>query len=283
MILVTGVSGQLGFDIVKELNMRNVNCVGVDKNQLDITNKDLVLDYIRKLNPESVIHCGAYTAVDMAEDEEELCTTVNVNGTENIALACREINAKMMYISTDYVFDGEGEIPFKTDVSPAPLGVYGKTKLGGEIATKQLLSEYFIVRISWVFGINGNNFIKTMLKLGKEKPSLNVVADQIGSPTYTKDLAVLLCDMISTEKYGVYHATNEGECSWAEFASKIMEKANLNCEINPIPTSEYKTKAVRPKNSRLDKTILEENNFNRLPSWENALDRFLDEINFLKK
>lgn len=278
MILVTGINGQLGYDVLKELKTRNIECVGVGKDELDITDKEKVTSYIKNLNPKKVIHCAGYTAVDLAEDDIEHCTNVNVNGTQNIALACKNINATMMYISTDYVFDGRGELPFKVDDSTAPVNVYGKSKLDGEKVLQQVLSNYFIVRISWVFGINGNNFVKTMLKLGKDKSNLNVVSDQIGSPTYTKDLAILLCDMINSEKYGVYHATNDGYCSWAEFAAKIMEKANLNCEINPILTSEYKTKAVRPNNSRLDKTALSENNFKLLPHWEDALNRFLKEV-----
>lgn len=278
MILVTGVNGQLGYDVVKELNKRNIECKGLSRNDLDFTNKDDVLQYITKLTPSFVIHCGAYTAVDNAEDDIEMCAKTNYNGSKNIALACNTINAKMIYISTDYIFSGEGETPFYVDDIPSPLSVYGETKLAGERAIKGILTDYFIVRISWVFGSNGNNFIKTMLRLGKEKNELNVVADQIGSPTYTVDLAILLCDMINSKQYGVYHATNEGYCSWAEFAQAIMQKANLNCKINPIKTSEYKTKACRPLNSRLDKSKLD-TNFNRLPQWENALDRFLQEIN----
>ena len=215
------------------------------------------MNYISKLKPECVIHCAAYTAVDKAEDEEEICSKVNVYGTENIAKACKKVDAKMIYISTDYVFDGQGDTPFEIDGNIKPLSVYGKTKYEGELKVKEILDKYFIVRISWVFGVNGNNFIKTMLRLGKEKESLNVVCDQIGSPTYTFDLAPLLCDMAETEKYGVYHATNEGFCSWAEFATEIMKKANLKCVINPIPTSEYPTKAVRPFNSRLSKKSLD--------------------------
>lgn len=280
MILVTGINGQLGHDVIKELTKRNIKCIGTSSNELDITNKDIVLDYIKKLKPQKIIHCAAYTAVDQAEDDVALCTQVNVNGSKNITLACSKINAIMMYISTDYVFDGAGNTPFKTDDKTCPLGVYGETKLSGEVIVKEMLQDYFIVRISWLFGVNGNNFVKTMLQLGKEKSSLNVVSDQIGSPTYTKDLAKLLCDMIVTEKYGVYHATNEGYCSWAEFATKIMEKSNLECEINPISSSEYKTKATRPKNSKLDKNVLTANNFNLLPHWEDALDRFLNEVNF---
>lgn len=275
MILITGVNGQLGFDVVKELKKRNIDCLGIDRKELDITDNEAVNEYILKLNPECVIHCAAYTAVDNAEDESETCYNVNVLGTENIAKVCREINAKMIYISTDYVFDGQGDLPFEVDGNVKPLSVYGKTKYEGEEKVRRLLDKYFIVRISWVFGLNGNNFIKTMLRLGKEKESLNVVCDQIGSPTYTADLAPLLCDMAKSEKYGIYHATNEGFCSWADFAVEIMKKANLNCSINPITTSEYPTKAIRPLNSRLSKKSLLDGNFNLLPSWKDALERYL--------
>lgn len=278
MILVTGVNGQLGFDVVKELNRREIECLGIGRAELDVTDSKAVQEYISKLKPECVIHCAAYTAVDRAEDEEENCTKVNVYGAENIAKACKNIDAKLIYISTDYVFDGEGDTPFEVNGNIKPLSVYGKTKYKGELKVKEVLDKYFIVRISWVFGMNGNNFIKTMLKLGSEKESLNVVCDQIGSPTYTEDLAPLLCDMAQSDKYGIYHATNEGFCSWAEFASEIMNKANLDCKINPIPTSEYPTKAVRPFNSRLSKKTLIDNGFKLLPKWEDALDRYLNEI-----
>lgn len=278
MILVTGVNGQLGFDVVNELRRRNIECLGIDKVELDITDKEATYEYITKLRPECVIHCAAYTAVDKAEDEEEVCHKVNVLGTENIAEACRKIDAKMIYISTDYVFDGQGDNPFEVDGNIKPLSVYGKTKYEGELKVRENLDKYFIVRISWVFGSNGNNFIKTMLRLGKEKESLNVVCDQIGSPTYTFDLAPLLCDMAESEKYGVYHATNEGFCSWAEFAEEIVKRANLDCKINPIPTSEYPTKAVRPINSKLSKRSLTDNNFKLLPTWQNALERFWLEL-----
>lgn len=278
MILVTGVNGQLGFDVIRELNKRKIECLGIGRQELDITDEKAVNDYILKLKPECVIHCAAYTAVDKAEDESEICYKVNVSGTENVAKACNKINAKMIYISTDYVFDGKGEAPFEVDGHIAPLSVYGKTKYEGEVKVKANLEKYFIVRISWVFGINGNNFVKTMIRLGKEKESLNVVCDQIGSPTYTADLALLLCEMAVSEKYGVYHATNEGTCSWAEFATAIMKKAGLNCKINFIPTSEYKTKAVRPLNSRLSKNSLIDGGFDLLPRWEDALNIYLLEL-----
>lgn len=278
MILVTGVNGQLGFDVIKELKKRKIECLGIAKEDLDITDKERVEEYILKLKPKCIVHCAAYTAVDRAEDEEEICTRVNVYGTENIAEACKKIDAKMIYISTDYVFDGKGNIPFEVNGNIKPLSVYGKTKYEGELIVKKLLDKYFIVRTSWVFGVNGNNFIKTMLRLGAQKESLNVVCDQIGSPTYTADLAPLLCDMCISEKYGVYHATNEGFCSWAEFAQKIMDEAEVKCKIKPIPTSEYPTKAVRPFNSRLSKNSLVQHGFKLLPTWEEALNRYLTEI-----
>lgn len=280
MILVTGVNGQLGFDVVKELNKRNIECIGIDKEELDITYSNSVDKYISKLKPECVVHCAAYTAVDRAEDEEEICKKVNVDGTENIAKACKEIDAKMIYISTDYVFDGKGDKPFEVDGHIEPHSVYGKTKYEGELKVQEILDKYFIVRISWVFGFNGNNFIKTMLRLGKEKESINVVCDQIGSPTYTADLAPLLCDMAMSEKYGVYHATNEGFCSWAEFAEEIIKKASLDCKINYISTSEYPSKAVRPFNSKMSKKNLLENNFDLLPNWKDALKRYLLDLNY---
>ncbi|WP_252247647.1 dTDP-4-dehydrorhamnose reductase [Clostridium sp. ZS6] len=275
MILVTGVNGQLGYDVIKELNKRNIEYLGIDREELDITDSNAVNKYIVKLKPECVIHCAAYTAVDKAEDEEEICTKVNVYGTENIAKACKEIDAKMVYISTDYIFNGLSDKPFEVDGNINPLSVYGKTKYKGELKVKESLDKYFIVRISWVFGINGSNFIKTMLRLGAEKECLNVVSDQIGSPTYTADLAPVLCDMIVSEKYGVYHATNEGTCSWAEFAEEIMKMAGLNCKINHVLTSEYPAKAVRPLNSRLSKKSLVDDGFNLLPRWEDALKRYL--------
>lgn len=278
MILVTGANGQLGFDVIKELNKRNIKCLGIDKEELDITDSNAVNDYVTKLNPNCIIHCAAYTAVDKAEDESEICYKVNVEGTENIAKACKKVNAKMIYISTDYVFDGQGDTPFEIDGNINPLSVYGKTKYEGELKVKENLDKYFIVRISWVFGLNGNNFVKTMLRLGKEKESLNVVCDQIGSPTYTADLAPLLCNLALSEKYGMYHATNEGICSWAEFAEGIMKKAGLSCKINPISTSEYQAKAIRPLNSRLSKKSLIESGFELLPKWQDALDRYLVEL-----
>ncbi|NFH79246.1 dTDP-4-dehydrorhamnose reductase [Clostridium botulinum] len=278
MILVTGANGQLGYDVIKELKKRNIECIGTTRKELDITNYNEVSKYIEELKPECVIHCAAYTAVDKAEDEEEICRKVNVYGTENIAKACREVDAKMIYISSDYVFDGAGDKPHEIDENPNPLSVYGSSKYNGELKVKSYLKKYFIVRTSWVFGLNGSNFVKTMLKLGKEKEILNVVSDQIGSPTYTEDLAVLLCDMAVSEKYGIYHATNQGFCSWAEFAEEIMRIANLNCKINYISTNEYKTKAIRPLNSRLSKKSLLDSGFNELSIWKNALRTCFNKI-----
>jgi len=280
MILVTGAKGQLGSDLVSELKERQVDVLGIDIEDLDITDKTAVSSFVHKHKPKSVIHCAAYTAVDKAEDEPELCFKVNVEGSENIARACKEINAEMIYISTDYVFsDTQSDIPNETDAVKGPVSVYGKSKLDGEEAVLKYLDKYYIVRISWVFGQTGNNFVKTMLKLAETRDELGVVSDQIGSPTYTPDLAKLLCDIaLSTanpKKYGIYHATNEGYCSWAEFATEIMNQSKTSCKINPITTDQYPTKAVRPKNSRLSKTSLDQAGFKRLPAWQDALERFL--------
>lgn len=277
-ILVTGVKGQLGYDVIKVLNRRNIECLGVDIDDFDITDFDATQKFIKNYNPTAIIHCSAYTAVDKAEDNKELCRLVNFQGAKNIALVCKEIDAKMIYISTDYIFPGVGDLEYEINDEVAPLSVYGQTKLEGEIAVKDILNKYFIVRISWVFGKNGNNFIKTMLRLGKEKQEVNVVCDQIGSPTYTADLAVLLCDMVITNKYGIYHATNEGLCSWAEFAQEIFRQANYNTKVNFITTDMYPTKAKRPENSRMSKKSLDLNGFNRLPDWKDALSRYLKEI-----
>lgn len=277
-VLVTGVGGQLGFDVMRELARRGVEACGVDRAEFDITDAAATRIFITAYAPDAVIHCSAYTAVDAAEDEKEICHAVNAGGTENIAKVCREISAKMLYISTDYVFPGNGDRFYEPTDSVAPCNIYGKTKLAGEEAVQAILTRHFIVRISWVFGKNGNNFIKTMLRLGKEREELSVVSDQWGSPTYTKDLAPLLCDMIATEKYGVYHATNEGVTNWADFAKEIFKEAGISCKVHPVSTEEYPTKAVRPKNSRLSKTCLDEAGFARLPNWQDALRRYLAEI-----
>lgn len=276
-ILVTGSKGQLGFDVILRLRKLGFEAVGADLPETDITDKDAVENLIINEKPNAVIHCAAFTNVDLAESEKEICRKINENGTLNIARSCEKIGAKLVYISTDYVFDGKGTEPFETDVIKNPCNFYGESKLAGEIAATEC-SRLFIVRISWVFGINGKNFVKTMLRLSKEKSELTVVNDQVGSPTYTPDLAVLLCEMVKTEKYGVYHATNEGFCSWADFASEIMRMTGAPTDIIPVTSAEYKASvAVRPLNSRLSKKSLDENGFDRLPSWQNALERFLEE------
>lgn len=278
-VLVTGFNGQLGYDVIKELNLRSVECKGVDLQDFDITDREQTLSYIKEYEPDVVVHCAAYTAVDKAEDDEENCRKVNVEGSENLALACKELDAKMLYVSTDYVYGGNGDTPFETSDETDPKSVYGRTKLEGENAVRKHLDKYFVVRTSWVFGINGNNFVKTMLRLGAERDELNVVADQIGSPTYTPDLARLICDLIVTEKYGIYHGTNENYCSWAEFAAEIMRLGGRKAIVNPIPSSQYPARAQRPLNSRLSKTCLDEAGIDRLPTWQNALERYIGELN----
>ena len=278
MILVTGATGQLGYDVALELKRRGVDCIGVGSLDLDITDDGAVRDFMTNHKPGSVIHCAAHTAVDKAEDEPELCMRINAAGTENIARTCSEVGAEMIYISTDYVFDGNGDTQYDTNAQKAPISVYGKSKLAGEEAVIRHLNKHYIVRISWVFGQNGSNFVKTMLKLAETRDELSVVNDQIGSPTYTPELAVLLCDMALSGKYGVYHATNEGFCSWAEFAAEIMRQSGRKCKINPIPSEQYPTKAVRPKNSRMSKSSLDKAGFNRLPGWQDALGRFINQL-----
>ena len=231
--------------------------------------------FFKESHADGVIHCAAYTNVDLAESQKEICRKINADGTRNIAAACEKYGMKLLYLSTDYVFDGRGTEPFETDSPKAPCNFYGKTKLEGETEAARLCKRLFIVRISWVFGENGKNFVKNMLRLAAERSEISVVCDQTGSPTYTKDLAVLLCEMILGCKYGVYHATNEGICSWAEFADKIMELSKSETKIIPIPSSQYKSAAVRPANSRLSKSSLDRNGFSRLPHWEDALQRFL--------
>lgn len=276
--LVTGVGGQLGYDVCKVLTARGIEHKGVDIADFDITDAKATHDYIMDYRPDAVIHCSAWTAVDKAEDELEKVRAVNTEGPRNIALACRDVGAKMLYISTDYVFPGTGERFYEPDDPTGPLGAYGETKLGGELAVRELLDHFFIVRISWVFGKNGNNFIKTMLRLAQSRSEVSVVCDQVGSPTYTADLAPLLCDMIVTDKYGVYHATNEGVCSWAEFAEEIFRLSGRAVAVRPIPTSEYPARAVRPLNSRMNKDKLEKMGFHRLPVWQDALKRYLKEL-----
>ncbi|MCL2080417.1 MAG: dTDP-4-dehydrorhamnose reductase [Oscillospiraceae bacterium] len=290
MIIVTGAAGQLGTDVMLELKRRNIPHIGIDIDKLDITDGEAVSAYFGELcgsvdrkdplrERVCVIHCAAYTAVDKAESESELCFAVNASGTENIARACRETDSEMIYISTDYVFDGDGDTPHETDAPKSPISVYGKSKLSGELAVLSHLSKYYIVRISWVFGEAGHNFVKTMLRLCETKDEIAVVCDQIGSPTYTADLSKLLCDMAFSQKYGEYHATNEGFCSWAEFAAEIMRQnkslGGKAAKIVPITTDLYPTKAKRPQNSRLSKASLDNVGFSRLPMWQDALARFI--------
>ena len=277
-ILVTGVKGQLGYDVVNELEKRGHTAIGVDIDEMDITDAEAVDRVITEADVEAVIHCAAYTAVDAAEDNLELCRKVNAAGTENIAKVCKKLDLKMVYISTDYVFDGEGERPWEPDDRRDPLNAYGIGKYEGELAVEENLEKYFIIRIAWVFGVNGKNFIKTMLKLGETRDEVSVVNDQIGSPTYTYDLARLIVDMVDTEKYGRYHATNEGFCSWYEFACEIFRQAGMNVKVHPVTSDEFPAKAKRPHNSRMSKEKLSENGFERLPSWQDALKRYLEVI-----
>ena len=300
-VFVTGVGGQLGHDVMNELYKRGIEGIGSDIApaysgavdgtavttmpyvQLDITDAAAVEQALMEVKPDAVIHCAAWTAVDAAEDAEnrEKVQAINAGGTRNIAAVCKAIGAKMMYISTDYVFDGQGEKPWEPDCKDyAPLSVYGSSKLAGELAVAELVEKFFIVRIAWVFGRNGNNFIKTMLNIGKKYEKLRVVCDQIGTPTYTLDLSRLLADMIESEKYGYYHATNEGGfISWYDFACEIFRQAGYTTQVDPVTTAEYGlSKAARPFNSRLDKSKLVDAGFEPLPTWQDALQRYLQEI-----
>ena len=300
-VFVTGVGGQLGHDLINELTSRNIECIGSDLAEsysgimdgsaavsapyvsLDITDREAVMKTVADIKPDVVMHCAAWTAVDAAEDDDkkDIVFKVNATGTENIADACKMNDSVMLYLSTDYVFDGQGEKPWDPDCTDyAPLSVYGLSKLRGEEAVRERLKKYFIVRIAWVFGLNGKNFIRTMLKLSETRDELNVVCDQIGTPTYTYDLARLLVDMILTDKFGTYHATNEGGyISWADFAEAIMKEAGRSTKINRVTTEEYGvSKAARPFNSRLDKSKLTANGFTPLPDWRDALKRYLKEM-----
>lgn len=281
--LVTGVKGQLGYDVVKELEKRGYEAVGVDIEEMDITDAESVSCVISDASPDIVIHCAAWTAVDAAEDVENIpkVKAVNADGTRNIANVCKKLGCKMIYISTDYVFNGQGTEPWTPDCRDyAPLNVYGQTKLDGELAVSETLDKFFIVRIAWVFGLNGKNFIKTMLSLSEKYDTIRVVNDQIGTPTYTYDLARLLVDMAETEKYGYYHATNEGGfISWYDFTCEIFRQAGCSTKVVPVTTAEYGvSKAKRPFNSRLDKSKLVQNGFTPLPTWQDALARYLKEI-----
>ena len=281
-ILVTGARGQLGYDICRVLAARGVPHRGIDIEELDLTNGQAVQVYLNEYRPDALIHCASFTAVDKAEDDAARCYAINADATRSLAKCCADLGAKMLYISTDYVFAGDGTQPHTEDEPAQPLSVYGKSKLMGEEYVRELLPAHFIVRISWLFGINGSNFVRTMLRLSQTKSEISVVNDQIGSPTYSYDLAHLLCDIILTDRYGTYHASNEGFCSWAEFAAEIMRVSGSDTEIRPIPSDEYPTRATRPHNSRLDKSRLKEAGFTPLPHWKDALLRYLNELSSLQ-
>lgn len=276
-ILVTGVKGQLGYDVVKALESRGYQPVGVDREEMDLMNNNMIQNFIMNLKPEAIIHCAAYTAVDQAEEEVEICYQINAEAVKVIAECAKTLDIPMIYISTDYVFDGTKASEYvETDI-PNPINVYGASKLKGEQYVQQLLEKFYIVRISWVFGINGNNFIKTMQRLGNEHDELNIIHDQVGSPTYTAHLAPLLVDMIETDQYGIYHATNEGYCSWYEFAAEIFKQSQLDVTLHPITTDQYKTKAKRPLNSKMSKQKLSDYGFHRLPTWQEALKNYINQ------
>lgn len=276
--LVTGVKGQLGYDVMNELKKRGYEGIGVDVDEMDITDAQKVSEVISSAHVDTVFHCAAYTAVDAAEDNKEICHKVNAEGTRNIAEVCKKLDLKMIYISTDYVFDGTGNRPWEPDDAREPLNYYGQSKYEGELAVEELLKKYFVVRIAWVFGINGKNFIKTMLNLAEKTNKITVVNDQTGSPTYTYDLARLLVDMAETDKYGHYHATNEGYCTWYEFAKEIFKQAHKDVIVEPVTTDQYPSKAKRPFNSRMSKDKLDADGFDRLPTWQDALSRYLKSI-----
>lgn len=277
-ILITGAKGQLGKDIIKVLKKKGHSFSPIDLPEIDITNETQIHNYILHDKPEIVLHCAAFTAVDAAEDDAETCRKVNALGTGYIAKACKVLDIPMVYISTDYVFNGQGTTPWKPEDIPAPLSVYGKTKYEGECLIKNSLEKYFIIRTSWVFGLGGNNFVKTMLKLSESHKEVNVVNDQIGSPTYTADLAELVVKMAESNKYGIYHASNSGFCSWYEFALEIFKLAGKRIQVNPVTSQAFKSKAKRPENSRMDQEKLEQQGFGKMPAWQDALQRFLKEL-----
>lgn len=274
-VLVTGVNGQLGHDVIERLTIQGVTCQGVDINDFSLTNEAAAKAYISDYEPQVIIHCAAYTAVDKAEDEQEVSYNVNVLGTKYMAEAAKELGAKMVYISTDYIFPGDGDHYYTEEDQARPINHYGMTKWQGEQVVRELVKAHFILRISWAFGVSGNNFIKTMLKLGETKKELKVVDDQIGSPTYTYDLAILIAKMIQTDQYGTYHATNTGICSWYEFAQEIFKLADIPMTVIPVGSEAYPVKATRPHNSRLSKAKLEQAGFEPLPKWQDALKRYL--------
>ena len=277
-VLVTGAAGQLGLDVVKKLRQTHLEAIGADLKEFNILDGSATRKFVKDCKPDMVVHCAAYTKVDQAEEEPELCERVNGCGTENIALACRESGSGLCYLSTDYVFDGTAEKPYEPGDAPNPISVYGRSKYKGEQLAASLVPKHYILRTSWVFGENGNNFVKTMLNLGRHHQNLRVVSDQIGSPTYTVDLADLISSLIRTEKFGIYHGTNSGYCSWADFAEEIFRQMNWNVTVERIPSSAYPAKAARPKNSRLSKQCLIHAGLSPLPQWQDGLARFLKEI-----
>jgi dTDP-4-dehydrorhamnose reductase len=274
-VLVTGAKGQLGYDVCNILKENGIEHCGTDISDFDITDGSAVTAYMNRYRPDTVIHCAAYTAVDRAEEERDICFAVNTAGTCNLAKACASIGAKIVYVSTDYVFSGDGQDFYETYDETNPINIYGASKLAGERAIKENTDKFFIVRVSWLFGRNGNNFVNTMLRLAENNNKINVVCDQYGSPTYSKDLAELLFSMILTSKYGTYHATNEGVCSWADFAREIFRLSEKNVEVNNITSDQYPSAALRPKNSRLSKNCLDRAGFERLPHWKDALARYI--------
>ena len=277
-VLVTGAQGQLGQDVMTALRAAGMEAVGVDYQDYDLLDGEAVHRMVNACHPDAIIHCAAYTQVDQAEREPEKCAGVNGMGTLNVVRAALSVDAKLLYISTDYVFPGTGEAPYETDDLRCPRSVYGLSKEQGEEAVRSLMTRYFIVRIAWLFGAHGRNFVRTMLDLAARRNSVRVVDDQYGSPTYAVDLANLLVQMIRTDRYGIYHATNEGFCSWADFAEEIMRAANTGCRVERVSTAEYGAPAKRPANSRLSKRSLDEGHFPRLPAWQDALQRYLQEI-----
>jgi dTDP-4-dehydrorhamnose reductase len=277
-VVVTGIKGQLGYDLVKQLTARNHQVYGIDRNDLDITDEKAVKAYFEEVKPDALLHCAAYTNVDAAEEDKETAYNVNALGPKYLAQAASKVGAKMVYVSTDYVFDGTAAEPYEVDHPTHPLGVYGETKFAGEEFVKEYLDRYFIVRTAWVFGINGNNFVKTMLRLAEDRDELGVVHDQVGSPTYTVDLARFMIDLVESDKYGVYHATNEGVCSWYEFAVEIFNQRGVNVKVNPLTSEQFPRPAARPKYSVLSKKKIIEQGFTPLPNWKKALSAFLREI-----
>ncbi|MBT2657267.1 dTDP-4-dehydrorhamnose reductase [Bacillus sp. ISL-18] len=277
-VVVTGVKGQLGYDLEKQLTARNHEVFGLDRNQLDITDEQAVKAYMESVKPDAILHCAAYTNVDAAEQDKETAYNVNALGAKFLAEAASKAGAKMVYVSTDYVFDGTASEPYEVDHPTHPLGVYGETKFAGEEFVKKSLDRYFIVRTAWVFGINGNNFVKTMLRLAEERDELGVVHDQVGSPTYTVDLARFMIDLVESDQYGVYHATNEGVCSWYEFAVEIFNQAGVNVKVNPLTSEQFPRPAARPKYSVLSKKKITDQGFIPLPNWKEALSAYLREI-----